>query len=198
MDTYQRVRFLLRYVDGDQVNAEDLIDWACEEMVAGADTPHLRRLAGYLRSDIVWQRTEIERDFLLAMRELGVDRKVPEEFKWREYLCFFMGLYEDGYLSVREAAGRIGWIEWESEWAYSVYRDGDSCTDIYLEFYSMSDHLFLAKQYGMSLKVPVFDPSGETRFVELLDSESIDAYLERRLHQVIADCCGADTAAKTA
>ena len=195
MDTQQRVQLLLQYAQRDHIAAETLIDWACEEMVAGVDTPHLRRLAGYLRANTAWRRNEIERDFLLSMRELGFQRKIPQEYNWREYLCFFLGLYEDGHISTREAASLISRIEMESQSSPSVFLADDPCVAIYIEVSTLSEDWFLAVDCGQSFRV--LNGSDKWQPGEILDSESIEAYARTRLHQASAVCCPADAAAKT-
>ncbi len=64
----QTERLASRYALGD-TSKEELITWACDLLGRGADTPHLRYLAGRSPKDL---DSEVRADFEAAVRELGL------------------------------------------------------------------------------------------------------------------------------
>lgn len=100
---------LVRFALGQEFIRE-AIDWACDLLVGGEDTTHLRLLAGYSVVEAERSLEEFRADFRSTLEELGISVP-PTREAFSEFACFICKSYLDGVLPC-DTAHRILYQIW--------------------------------------------------------------------------------------
>jgi hypothetical protein len=108
--------------------SQDYIDWACEMLVCGHDSPNLRILAGLDRADSV---VEIEKYFLRSISEVNIDQ-VEGKVAIRFYACeLAQQIVEGKFASPREAIQGLYqiWLDTDYDREYEAWQELDAALD---------------------------------------------------------------------
>lgn len=157
---------LVRYALGEAFERE-AVEWACQLLEEGEDTPHLRYVAGYTEIEIQQDPEEFRRDFRLALEELNLPVP-PQREEFNDLACFICESFLSGAIAYHCAHDALYQI-----WMDTTYNPRYKTDNRFAVWMYLSDSISLVTD-GYPPLLDKFEGLSETNYQAHFRREAVE------------------------